>query len=170
MGELAAKFNWTYVSLVYSADEYGELGADAFKKEARKQNICIATEERVSINTIKESVGNLVKKLQPDQDVGARVVVLFVGTEYIPILMEHTAEEMKKSANLKKKNIIWLASESWDRNNEAYTLGARRLAAEGGIVLMLESQRVPTFENVSINMVIFTFLVLPIIVPWPRKV
>ncbi|CAD5222740.1 unnamed protein product [Bursaphelenchus xylophilus] len=154
MGEIAAKFNWTYVSLVYSADEYGELGADAFKREARKLNICIAAEERLSINdlsSIKESVGNLVKKLQPDKDVGARVVVLFVGTEYIPILMQTTANEIKQYG-LNKKNIIWLASESWDRNNEAYTSGARRLAAEGAIVLMLESQRVPSFENYYLSL------------------
>nr|CAD2202836.1 unnamed protein product [Meloidogyne enterolobii] len=33
MIDIAVHFNWTYVSLVYSADEYGELGADAFKKK-----------------------------------------------------------------------------------------------------------------------------------------
>jgi len=46
-----------------------------------------------------------------------------------------------------KKRIIWLASEGWDRNNEHYTLGSRKLAAEGAIVLMLDSQRVPSFEE-----------------------
>jgi hypothetical protein len=48
-----------------------------------------------------------------------------------------------------RKNFIWLASESWDRNNEAYTTGVRRLAAENAMILMLESKRVPEFEEVS---------------------
>lgn len=64
MVDIAAYFNWTYVSLVYSADEYGELGADAFKKEARRANICIAVEERLSMKpeSFAESVDNLIKK------------------------------------------------------------------------------------------------------------
>jgi metabotropic glutamate receptor 2/3 len=32
MIDIALHFNWTYLSLVYSADEYGEMGADTFKK------------------------------------------------------------------------------------------------------------------------------------------
>lgn len=49
---------------VYSADEYGELGADAFKKEARRANICIAIEEIVSMKpeSLRDSIANLVKK------------------------------------------------------------------------------------------------------------
>lgn len=64
MIDLAEKFNWTYISLVYSADEYGELGANAFKKEARRANICIAIEERISMkpDSLKESIDNLIKK------------------------------------------------------------------------------------------------------------
>ena len=65
MIDIALHFNWTYLSLVFSADEYGELGADAFKKEARKVNICIAIEERISTKraAMIESIDNLVKKL-----------------------------------------------------------------------------------------------------------
>ncbi|RCN52517.1 ligand-binding protein, receptor family [Ancylostoma caninum] len=109
MVEIAVRFKWTYVSLVYSADEYGELGADAFKKEARKKGICIAIEERIQNKkeSFVESIDNLVKKLQPDKKVGARVVVLFVGTEYVPELLKHTAERMKLSAGYSKKKIIW---------------------------------------------------------------
>ncbi len=64
MVDIALHFNWTYVSLVYSADEYGELGADAFKKEARKANLCIAIEERISTKRqeLPASIDNLVKK------------------------------------------------------------------------------------------------------------
>jgi hypothetical protein len=64
MIDIASYFNWTYVSLVYSADEYGELGADAFKKEARKQNVCIALEERIVMKKelMMESIDNLVRK------------------------------------------------------------------------------------------------------------
>ena len=39
---------FNYVSLVYSAGEYGELGADAFKKAARRKKVCIAHEEKLT--------------------------------------------------------------------------------------------------------------------------
>ncbi|VDK64733.1 unnamed protein product [Onchocerca ochengi] len=154
MIDIALHFNWTYVSLVYSADEYGELGAEAFKKEARKMNICIAIEERISPKkeAFQESVDNLVKKLQPDKVVGARAVVLFVGTEYVPELMLQTFERMRLERLPRRKKIIWLASEGWDRNNEAYTSGPRKLAAEGAIVLMLASERVPSFEEYFLSL------------------
>ncbi|KAL3078915.1 hypothetical protein niasHS_014697 [Heterodera schachtii] len=172
MIDIAVHFSWTYLSLVYSADEYGELGADAFKKEARRANICIAIEERVSMKpeSLRDSIANLVKKLQSDKKEGARVVALFVGTEYIAPLLQQVAmqmkltesdetiegketEEMRKRKRTKmKKRIIWLASEGWDRNNEQYTMGSRKLAAEGAIVLMLESQRVPSFEEYYLSL------------------
>ncbi|VDK76861.1 unnamed protein product [Litomosoides sigmodontis] len=154
MIDIALHFNWTYVSLVYSADEYGELGAEAFKKEARRMNICIAIEERISPKkeSFQEPIDNLVKKLQPNKVAGARIVVLFVGTEYIPELLLHAFERMRLEQLPSHKKIIWLASEGWDRNNEAYTLGSRKLAAEGAIVLMLASDRVPSFEEYFLSL------------------
>lgn len=47
MADVAHHFGWNYVSLVYSAGDYGA-GADAFKSEARKLNICIAIEQKIS--------------------------------------------------------------------------------------------------------------------------
>uniref|UniRef100_A0A183BM47 G_PROTEIN_RECEP_F3_4 domain-containing protein n=1 Tax=Globodera pallida TaxID=36090 RepID=A0A183BM47_GLOPA len=159
MIDIAVHFNWTYVSLVYSADEYGELGADAFKKEARRANICIAIEERVSMKpeSLRDSIANLMKKLQPDKKEGARVVALFVAvrmrlaeSEGVDGGQAEAMETARRSST--KKRIIWLASEGWDRNNEQYTLGSRKLAAEGAIVLMLESQRVPSFEEYYLSL------------------
>ena len=67
--------------------------------------------------------------------------------------MERTSERMKMEPNRgKNKRIIWLASEGWDRNNDAYTVGIRRLSAEGAIVLMLESLRVPSFEEYYLSL------------------
>lgn len=35
MVSIAREFNWTYVSLLYTADEYGDQGADSFKVAAK---------------------------------------------------------------------------------------------------------------------------------------
>jgi len=41
---------WSYVNTVASEGEYGEMGIDAFRQEARHRNICIAVSEKVPIN------------------------------------------------------------------------------------------------------------------------
>lgn len=75
MIDIAVHFNWTYVSLVYSADEYGELGADAFKKEARRANVCIAIEERIKRDTLAESIDNLMRKWATSGDFHGHVLL-----------------------------------------------------------------------------------------------
>ena len=50
MADIVEYFNWTYVNTVASEGEYGEMGIDAFRHEARHRNICIAVSEKVSVN------------------------------------------------------------------------------------------------------------------------
>ena len=50
MADIVEYFNWTYVNTVASEGEYGEMGIDAFRQEARHRNICIAVSEKVPIN------------------------------------------------------------------------------------------------------------------------
>uniref|UniRef100_A0A0K0D6Y4 ANF_receptor domain-containing protein n=1 Tax=Angiostrongylus cantonensis TaxID=6313 RepID=A0A0K0D6Y4_ANGCA len=45
-----------------------------------------------------------------------------------------------------------LASESWDRNNEKYMIGQNKLAAQGALVLMLASQKVPSFDEYLLSL------------------
>ena len=50
MADIVEYFNWTYVNTVASEGEYGEMGIDAFRQEARHRNICIAVSEKISAN------------------------------------------------------------------------------------------------------------------------
>lgn len=70
----------------------------------------------------------------------------------------------------RRKQIVWLASEAWDRNNDAYTAGSRKMAAEGAIVLMLESQRVPSFEEVYYCIYIHLQICILFMIPYNQKI
>jgi len=50
MADIVEYFNWTYVNTVASEGEYGEMGIDAFRQQARLRNICIAVSEKVPVN------------------------------------------------------------------------------------------------------------------------
>jgi len=50
MADIVEYFNWTYVNTVASEGEYGEMGIDAFRQEARHRNVCIAVSEKISAN------------------------------------------------------------------------------------------------------------------------
>ena len=54
MADMVEYFNWTYVNTVASEGEYGEMGIDAFRQEARQRNICIAVSEKISANADQE--------------------------------------------------------------------------------------------------------------------
>ncbi|GMT35498.1 hypothetical protein PFISCL1PPCAC_26795, partial [Pristionchus fissidentatus] len=162
MVSIAREFNWTYVSLLYSADEYGDQGADAFKAAARDTNngklpqICIDDSKRIDQHKGTETakaIRELMIKMKGSRDYGwGQVIVLFANTDFIPVILQQVAKEMEAlgehfTTNGKRKKIIWLASEGWDRNNLGYVQGNNWKAADGAIVLMLKSQRIPGFDD-----------------------
>jgi len=77
MADIIEYFNWTYVNTVASEGEYGEMGIDAFRQEARHRNICIAVSEKVPINAdadrFDEVSGLSGKTIQNTRSMVARV-------------------------------------------------------------------------------------------------
>ncbi|GMR60187.1 hypothetical protein PMAYCL1PPCAC_30382 [Pristionchus mayeri] len=161
MVSIAREFNWTYVSLLYTADEYGDQGADSFKVAAKDTNngtyrqICIDDSKRVDTEKEKETkkaIHELMQKMQTSNDYGwGQVIVLFANTDSIQKIMNITSQVMEEmgewKVNGKKKKIIWLASEGWDRNNKNYMVDSLWKAADGAIVLMLKSPSIPGFDE-----------------------
>ncbi|GMT07734.1 hypothetical protein PENTCL1PPCAC_29908, partial [Pristionchus entomophagus] len=161
MVSIAREFNWTYVSLLYTADEYGDQGADSFKVAAKDtdngtlRQICIDDSKRIDTGKEKETkkaITELMQKMRNNNDYGwGQVVVLFANTDSIVKIMNITSQVMEEmgewKAKGKKKKIIWMASEGWDRNNKLYTVDNLWKAADGAIVLMLKSPSIPGFDE-----------------------
>uniref|UniRef100_A0A4W3GXP1 Metabotropic glutamate receptor 3 n=1 Tax=Callorhinchus milii TaxID=7868 RepID=A0A4W3GXP1_CALMI len=126
MAEILRFFNWTYVSTVASEGDYGETGIEAFEREARLRNICIATSEKVGRSTTKRSYDGVMGELLVKAN--AKVVVLFTRGD--------DARELLASARrLNISGLTWVASDGWGAQ-EVVVKGNEEVA-DGAITLEL---------------------------------
>ena len=114
--DIAVYFNWTYVIAIYSNDEYGTSGMNAFTKVFTERNDtmrCIAV--RIQVSTVpseKEADTTIQMMLQPFVS-NASAVVLFGQLATANAILEAAARRRLFDENFRKRNIIWLASDAW---------------------------------------------------------
>ncbi|XP_011297984.1 metabotropic glutamate receptor 1 isoform X2 [Fopius arisanus] len=73
--DLVQYFNWTYVSIVNTDENYGQSGMQAFRELAERYGICVAREDSVLSNAEDAVFDGVLTNL--DQDQAANVVVCF---------------------------------------------------------------------------------------------
>lgn len=136
MADIALHFNWTYVNTVASEGDYGEMGIDSFRMEARARNICIAVSEKVSQNADEERYDEVIRRLQTKTS--ARVVVLFLRVE--------DARDILLAA--RRQNVsghfVWVASDGWGK--EDMPVRGNDFAAQGALTIELQSSHIPEFD------------------------
>lgn len=110
IADMLAYFNWTYVSVVVSDDEYGRNGLVALRNRLKMKGICIAVEgmfTRSSPEETKRDSDNIIRELQ--QDARTTVVVLWC--------QKPSAINFLTQATGNLFNITWIGTESWGDNS-----------------------------------------------------
>lgn len=137
MVDIVQFFNWTYVSTVASDGEYGVPGIEYFQVEARARNICLAETLKVSSNPTHTEYTGIIDKLLKKNN--AKVVILFLREEDAKGILDAATNK-----NISGK-FTWIAADGWGtqqspvKNNE--------LAAEGALTIILQSTRIPEFDE-----------------------
>ena len=127
-------FNWTYVSIVVSDDEYGRNGLIALRDLLKTKDICVAVEEMFA--TTSDSA-EIVRKLQKYDR--ASVVVLWCERPEAVAFLQ-TASEGKLS------NVTWIGTESWgDSPKVIENVDFDQIAGMIGVLPFLG--RLPKFEE-----------------------
>lgn len=142
MVDIVAEFNWTYVSVVHSAGEYGESGINFFKMEAKSKNICIAADITIGASSTNATYDQVIKDLLDKPD--AKVVIVIVRTEDALGLLNAATRQ-----NLTGK-LVWVASDAW--GNRLAPVKYNALAAQGAITLELQSTPIQKFEEYFLNL------------------
>lgn len=78
--DVLSHYNWTYISVIYTAGSYGSNGLREVSKEARKNGICIAHVEGIDNDFDEDDFDGVVRNLVKNER--AKVVVLFVFTSH----------------------------------------------------------------------------------------
>ena len=113
MVDILLHFNWTYVSVIFSQDTYGQPGIEEFQKEADQRNICIDVERGIPPVFSDEEYDQLVQELvdsRAGDSTGAAVVIVFANQE--------TVREVLTRINNSpaRRRFVWIASDAWARS------------------------------------------------------
>ena len=107
MIDLMLRFNWTYVSTIYSRNPYGEPGIDEFRALAANNSICINLNEGIDDDYDDEDFQGLADRLVASD---ANVVILFASQDNADELLTRIAESSARH------RFTWIASDAWARS------------------------------------------------------
>ncbi|XP_015119190.1 metabotropic glutamate receptor 1 isoform X2 [Diachasma alloeum] len=108
--DLVQYFNWTYISIVNTDENYGQSGMQAFRELAERYGICVAREDAVLSNAEDSVFDGVLTNL--DQDHAANVVVCFCEGRTMRGLLSAS-----KRLNLTGR-FVFIGSDGWaDRDD-----------------------------------------------------
>ncbi|NP_001098195.1 taste receptor type 1 member 3 precursor [Oryzias latipes] len=112
MVQLIKKFNWNWVAVVGSEEEYGQQGVQQFSKKAEDMGVCVAYQGLIPIyDDPKPAIQTIINNIQTTE---VKVVVVFSLVSPAVSFFEEVI----------KKNLtgVWIASSSWAISDKVYSL------------------------------------------------
>ena len=141
MAEFVRNFKWNYVFLIASDDDYGKMGAAAFKVSAKNLNVCIANDVFIAFNSQNsdQQIEAALSKLKIA--VRAKVVIVFSYLEQGERLLKQ-AEQMKINGR------TWVTSDGWNSiNSELSKLNVSKTMLKGLFSFSIRSKQVKEFDQ-----------------------
>ncbi|PFX32807.1 Extracellular calcium-sensing receptor [Stylophora pistillata] len=134
-------FQWNYVFLIASDDDYGKLGAAAFKTAVKKLNVCIANDEYIAFGSPNSDrkIEDAMNKLKTAER--AKVVIVFS-------YFEQGERLLKQAENMKVTDRTWVASDGWSSlGSEIANLNVSHSMLQGLFSFSIRSKKVEGFER-----------------------
>ena len=107
MIDVMLRFNWTYVSTIYSRNPYGEPGIVEFQNLAARNGICIDVNEGIEDDFLDHDYQALANMLIESQ---ANIVILFASQDNAERLLSIIA------GSPAAHRFTWIASDAWARS------------------------------------------------------
>ncbi|XP_013385784.1 metabotropic glutamate receptor 1 [Lingula anatina] len=142
MLDVVLKFNWTYISTVYTEGNYGASGMEAFTAIAKKAGLCIATAEKVKNNADYESYNTVIRNLKETPN--ARVVVCFCEGMTVKGLLNATTRLNAVG------EFLFIGSDGWAVRPDV--VKDLEEAAAGGMSIRLHSPPLRAFDQHYFNL------------------
>ena len=131
--DLLLYFNWTYVSIIFSRDAYGQPAVDELRTLVRQFDICFDLEAGIDDDADYE---NIVRQLNTSQ---ANVVVLFATQVHALRMLRSVSNSVVRT------RFTWIGSDSWAGLGAALADVSETVAGYYGIQPL--TQFVPAMEN-----------------------
>ncbi|XP_024126448.1 taste receptor type 1 member 3 [Oryzias melastigma] len=125
MAQLIKKFNWNWVAVVGSEEEYGQQGVQQFSKKAENMSVCVAYQGLIPIyDDPKPAIETIISNIKTTE---VKVVVVFALVGPAVSFFEEVI----------KNNLsgVWIASSSWAIDDRIYSLpGIRNIGTVIGFI------------------------------------
>ena len=134
-------FHWNFVFLIASDDDYGKMGAAAFKSAAKELNVCIANDEYIAFGSPNSDrqIEDTVRKLKTAER--AKVVIVFS-------YFEQGERLLKQAEIMEVTDRTWVASDGWNSlNSELANLNVSESMLQGLFSFSIRSKQVEGFEK-----------------------
>ncbi|XP_065657064.1 metabotropic glutamate receptor 3 isoform X2 [Hydra vulgaris] len=95
-------FQWTYISLITSRDDYGRFGRDEVLKAATEKNICFSIDITFDVSFLENEIDIILSGIEQN----SHVVLLWCDGIYATTIIS-------KSISRGFSNITWIGTESW---------------------------------------------------------
>ena len=115
MVSLLQRYSWTYVSVIYTKDEYGETAFNTFNTLTQSDNFtfCIGARRALSLDAAaadyKAALADLKVVDALNWHVNASVVIVFAQARTARLLLVEAA----KDADINSRGLTWVASDAW---------------------------------------------------------
>lgn len=134
-------FHWNFVFLIASDDDYGKMGAAAFKTAAKNLSVCIANDEYIAFGspTSDRQIEDTITKLKNTER--AKVVIVFS-------YFEQGERLLKQAEKIKLTDRTWVTSDGWNSlNSELAKLNVSEAMLQGLFTFSIRSKQVQEFET-----------------------
>uniref|UniRef100_A0A8C5MHP9 Receptor ligand binding region domain-containing protein n=1 Tax=Leptobrachium leishanense TaxID=445787 RepID=A0A8C5MHP9_9ANUR len=122
LAQLVTYFGWTWIGLLATDDDYGQVGAQMVKKEIITSGACVAFVENILTGHPKRNAPNIVHVIK--KSVVNVVIVLSSPFDFLPVVEELVSQNVTGKT--------WVASESW--STSAFLLKERFQRVLGGTI------------------------------------
>ncbi|XP_043944327.1 uncharacterized protein LOC122815687 [Protopterus annectens] len=136
LAQLLIYFQWEWVGILATGNDYGIEGNQQLKEELRNSGFCIAFNEIIPPQLTKSKIISLVHTIKESS---ATVIVIYAFQEQVIPLMEEITHQ-----NISEK--IWVASASWIFS-AAFSVKTIWKALHGTIGLAAVSNNIPGFKD-----------------------
>ncbi|XP_063302490.1 extracellular calcium-sensing receptor-like [Pelobates fuscus] len=136
LAQLLIHFGWTWVGLIATGNDYGQLGIQVIKQELIKAGYCVAFTEFVLSNLADKNIPYLAKVIKEST---ARVVVVFSSDLFFALLLD-------KMLSSSVTGRTFVASETWSTSSLLSTEKYANILA-GSIGFAFHSSTIPGFRE-----------------------
>ena len=139
MVDLVSYFQWEYVNVIFSRNDYGISASNAFSNSATKHDICIDKKIDILSSEINAAVPDAVQTLLKSR---ATVAVLFMHND---AAISALFEELSK--NNRTRKFVWISSDKWSSLQLQKTHDEFSEITKGMFSFQLHTDHVKEFDD-----------------------